>query len=215
MRAHLEHARYVFVAHDDGLKFPIRPPVHPELSRPASSRPHPTRARRSVGRSIHPRPHFTLDARASRSSASVAVAPPLIATDTPPVETPRARAKDWKKDRKKKYGISIESTPPHAQRVTIGQKKVSNRPRADLRRHRDPRPEISVRPCVGRFRRPMTTVRDPPRPPETLFRLFHPPRASHLSLKVVSETPTERAASVAGSDTRAKSSSSPNSRACA
>ncbi len=123
MRAHLEHARYVFVAHDDGLKFPIRPPVHPELSRPASSRPHPTRARRSVGRSIHPRPHFTLDARASRSSASVAVAPPLIATDTPPVETPRARAKDWKKDRKKKYGISIESTPPHARRVTIGQKK--------------------------------------------------------------------------------------------
>ena len=202
MRAHLEHARYVFVAHDDGLKFPIRPPVHPELSRPASSRPHPTRARQSVGRSIHPRPHFTLDARASRSSASVAVAPPLIATDTHR-SRPRARARLKKRPQKKIRNLH-RIHPPLARRVTIGQKKSVQ-------------PTARGSPSSSRSTVP-TTGRDPSRPPETLFRLFclfHPPRASHLSLKVVPETPIERAASVAGSHTRVKSSSSPNSRVCA
>ena len=181
MRAHLEHARYVFVAHDDGLKFPIRPPVHPELSRPAPSRPHPTRARQSVGRSIHPRPHFTLDARAPRSSASVAVAPPLIASDTPPVETPRARTRLKKKTEKDRIS--------------------GKRPKTKIWNLRPPPP-----PPRDESRSVM---------PSRAFSPFRPPRAAHLSLKVVSETPIERAASVAGSDTRAKSSSSPNSRPCA
>jgi len=48
-KAHLKHARHVFVTHDDALKFPMRPPVHSELPRPAST---PPRAR--VSRSVYP-----------------------------------------------------------------------------------------------------------------------------------------------------------------
>ena len=49
-KAHLKHARHVFVTHDDALKFPMRPPVHSELPRPAST---PPRAR--VSRSVYPK----------------------------------------------------------------------------------------------------------------------------------------------------------------